>query len=396
MKLLFLSPWCPWPADNGSRLRIFHLLRGLARRHTVDLIAFCPDGPVAAAARELGQFCRRVSLLPETPFAGRRLGRAVGLLSPQPRSMAGNFSPAMAALVERESRRGGYDLLLSSELHMLPYALRTRDIPIVFEELELAILADAAEAAQPRRRLRAALTYWKTRRYVAAALRRCAGMTVVSAYEEDLARMIFRPDLPLAVVPNGVDVVSCAGPWPPPVPDTMIYPGAISYDANHDAVSYFVSDILPLIRRERPDARLRVTGRAAPAEIAALPQSEGVELTGYLDDVRPAVAAAWAEVVPLRRGGGTRLKLIEALALGTPVIATSKGAEGLDLVPGRDLLIADTPAEFAATTLRLLGSPELRADLAAAGRRAAATYDWSNSVARLEALLEQAAGVGVA
>jgi polysaccharide biosynthesis protein PslH len=388
MHLLIISPWCPYPADNGSKLRIFHLLRGLSNRHTLDLIAFCPDAPIQQATQELCQFCRSVSLLPETPFAGRRLGRAVGLLSAQPRSMAGNFSSAMVALVERTISQHRYSALMCAQLHMVPYALRTCGVPIIFEELELAMLADTACSG----RLRAGLTWWKTRHYVAAAMRRCAGATVVSATEERLARQIAPPGMPLAVVPNGVNIAALAGNFGSPEPNTLIYPGALSYDANHDAMVYFLSAIFPLIRHECPNVRLRVTGRATPAQIAALPNTEGVEFTGYIDDVRPAVAGSWAEVVPLRKGGGTRLKVLEALALGTPVISTSKGVEGLALQPGRDVLVADTPADFAAQTLRLLRSPALRADMAAHGRRAVASYDWSQSVARLEELIMQAVG----
>ncbi len=388
MEILFLSPWCPYPADNGSKLRIFHLLRGLSRHHTLDLIAFCPDAPIQQATQELGQFCRSVSLLPETPFAGRRLDRAVGLLSPQPRSMAGNFNSAMAALVDRTISQRCYSALMCAQLHMVPYALYTRNVPIIFEELELAMLADAACSGQ----LRAGLTWWKTQHYVTAAMKRCAGATVVSATEERLARQIAPPGMPLAVVPNGVDIAELAGNFGSPEPNTLIYPGALSYNANYDAMSYFLDAIFPLIRHECPNVHLRVTGRATPSQIAGLPNTEGVEFTGHLDDVRLAVAGSWAEVVPLRKGGGTRLKVLEALALGTPVISTSKGVEGLALQLGRDVLVADTPADFAAQTLRLLRSPALRADMAAHGRRAVASYDWSQSVARLEELIVQAVG----
>ncbi|NJO84179.1 MAG: glycosyltransferase [Blastochloris sp.] len=117
------------------------------------------------------------------------------------------------------------------------------------------------------------------------------------------------------------------------------------------------------------------------------PPSNNVEFTGYLDDIRPAVAQAWAEIVPLRQGGGTRLKVLEALALGTPVVSTSKGIEGLDLKPDRDVLIANTPEEFAQQTLRLLASPTLRHELAEQGHRAALIYDWSHSVERLNELI---------
>jgi len=163
---------------------------------------------------------------------------------------------------------------------------------------------------------------------------------------------------------------------------------ALSYDANFDAMDYFLGAILPQVQAARPDARLRITGRATPALVAALPRAEGVEFTGYLDDVRPAVARAWAEVVPLRKGGGTRLKVLEALALGTPVVSTSKGIEGLALEDGRHVLVADSSADFAAATARLLGEPDLRARLAAAGRQTAREhYDWQASGQRLNELV---------
>jgi glycosyltransferase involved in cell wall biosynthesis len=138
--------------------------------------------------------------------------------------------------------------------------------------------------------------------------------------------------------------------------------------------------------------RLWVTGRAAPEQIAALPVADGVEFTGYLDDVRPAVARAWAEVVPLRKGGGTRLKVLEALALGTPVVSTSKGVEGLDLEDGRHVLVADTADAFAAATERLLGQPELRARLGEAGRQVVRQrYDWRAIGAGLDDLAHEIA-----
>lgn len=392
MRILVLSAWCPYPADNGTKLRTYHLLRGLARRHTVDLVSFCPDGDsTGASAAHLGSFCHEVTLLAETPFAGRRAGSLIGLLSAQPRSLVANFSPAMGRLLHERWAAGRYDLVVARELHMLPYALLLMGARVVLEELELARLREPfLHASGPAARLRTGLTWWKTARYVRASLRRCAAYSVASDAEAAIATALAPGGIPSAVVPNGVDVAACAAAALEPKPDTLIYPGALSYDANFDAVAHFAADIYPHVLRARPGARLRVTGRATPAEIGALPSAEGVEFTGYLDDVRPAVASAWAEVVPLRKGGGTRLKVLEALALGTPIVATSKGVEGLDLVPGRDALIADTAEAFAAATVQLLSSPELRQSLSAAGRAAAARYDWARSVERLEALLEQA------
>jgi polysaccharide biosynthesis protein PslH len=241
-------------------------------------------------------------------------------------------------------------------------------------------------------RARYGLTWWKTQRYVAGLLRQFAGATVVSERERELLRPYAPAHLGLAVVPNGVDTSACAGSFGDPQADTLIYPGALSYDANFDAMAHFLGAIWPRLRAARPDVRLRVTGRAAPEQIAALPAADGVEFTGYLDDVRPAVARAWAEVVPLRKGGGTRLKVLEALALGTPVVSTSKGVEGLELEDERHVLVADTAEAFAAATERLLGQPKLRASLAAAGRQAVRErYDWRTIGARLNDLVYEVA-----
>jgi glycosyltransferase involved in cell wall biosynthesis len=394
MRILFLSAWCPYPADNGSKLRVYHLLRGLAQHHEIDLLSFCPEGDDGSRASHLRQFCREVQLLHETPFRGRAVGRLMGLLMPQPRSLVANHSRSMAALACHKASTKPYDVVVASQLHMAPYAMAIRGVPLVLEELELAMVSEPVYVGPPARRLRHSLTWWKAKRYVASLLHQSAGYTVVSPEEAAIAGMLASPGLPFAVVPNGVDSASCAGFAGEPEADTLIYPGALSFDANFDAVAHFAGSILPLIRRARPNVRLRVTGKTTPEQIQALPPAEGLEFTGYLADVRPAVASAWAEVVPLRKGGGTRLKVLEALALGTPVVSTSKGVEGLDLVWGQDVLVADSPEVFAAETLRLLSSAGLRRSLTAAGRAAVTRYDWSHSVERLDALLERAvAGV---
>jgi glycosyltransferase involved in cell wall biosynthesis len=259
--------------------------------------------------------------------------------------------------------------------------------------LELTNLYDQF-AGEPSvsRRARRALTWWKLAAYVRQLLDDFHGMTAVSARERDLIGRLAPRGYPLAVVPNGVDVAFYSGDFGPPAPDTLIYNGALTYSANFDAVDFFAREILPQIRAERPSARLLVTGKYSGVATDRLPLGRGLELAGYLPDMRPAVARSWACVVPLRQGGGSRLKILEALAAGTPVVATSKGVEGLDLLPGRDILIADTPAAFAAATLRLLGDPGLRATLSRNGRRAVAErYDWQPIVRQLDSFLERLA-----
>jgi len=213
--------------------------------------------------------------------------------------------------------------------------------------------------------------------------------TVVSEQELDQVTRI-APDCPAGVVPNGIDLDDYVGDFGIPQPNTLIHTGALSYSANRDAMSYFLNDIFPLINRERDNLTVRITGRADQATLEGLPRHDGVIFTGYLDDIRPVVAQSWVSIVPLRIGGGTRLKILEAMAMGTPVVATSKGAEGLEVTDGENILIADTPDRFADALLRLLDDRPLRSRLAANARRLVEErYRWGDIAGRLDRLIGQ-------
>jgi glycosyltransferase involved in cell wall biosynthesis len=155
---------------------------------------------------------------------------------------------------------------------------------------------------------------------------------------------------------------------------------------------FFLEQVYPLVKQRVPGVRLRITGRSDQAQRDSLPADESIEFTGYLDDVRPLVARSWASIAPMRVGGGTRLKILEAMALGTPVIATYKGTEGLNVTSGVDILLADIPAMLADHIVALLRDTELRERLAVAGKRLVAEqYDWDVIASRAEAFLRQVA-----
>jgi glycosyltransferase involved in cell wall biosynthesis len=158
----------------------------------------------------------------------------------------------------------------------------------------------------------------------------------------------------------------------------MIYPGAVTYSANHDAVTHFIQDVLPLIRQQQPQAQFTVTGKTGEVDVSNLKTQPGVVFSGYLPSVSDAVRQSWATVVPLRVGGGTRLKILESMALGTPVVSTRKGAEGLNIRDGREILIADSPQDMAKMLCGLFENADLREGLAEAARkRVEQEYDWT-------------------
>jgi glycosyltransferase involved in cell wall biosynthesis len=173
----------------------------------------------------------------------------------------------------------------------------------------------------------------------------------------------------------------------------MVFTGSMDWLPNEDGMVYFVRDVLPLIRREEPSATLSIVGRAPTPAIAKLGSEYGVEVTGRVDDVRPHMAAAAVYVVPLRIGGGTRLKIFEAMAMGKPVVSTTVGAEGLPVQPGADIAIADSASAFADAVVRLFRDEAERTRMGEAARRLVAErYDWSAVFGHLEQALEAAAG----
>jgi glycosyltransferase involved in cell wall biosynthesis len=391
MKVLFISRWFPYPPDNGSRIRVFNLIRYLSSCHEIDLLSFASETVAEERLAAMRRYCRRVDVAPHRPFQPNRLRALLGFFSPRPRSVVDTHSVEMQKLVEQARRGCPFDVVIASEMGAAPYALALPGTPKVLEDVELTMFYDRlSKERHPLGKLRNWLTWWKLSHYVADVLSAFDGCTVVSGRERERVLQVSPGYNPVGVVPNGVDVAYHAADFGSPAADTLVYSGALTYSANFDAMDFFLRDVFPLIRAKRPQVRISITGKLDGVPVDRLPCGDGVVLTGYLDDVRPTVAQSWACVVPLQIGGGTRLKVLEAMALGTPVVATSKGVEGLDVNPGEDILVADEPTSFADATLHLLGDPALRAKLAANGRRLVCErYGWDQIGQSLDLLLHQ-------
>jgi glycosyltransferase involved in cell wall biosynthesis len=387
MKILFVSRWFPFPPNNGSKLRIHNLLRGLAAEHAVTLLSF-GDAPLDAPARAaLPAWARDATVVPWKPYdAGSRRAR-LSFLSPVPRSFADTYSPDMQRRIE-EALGAGVDLVIATQLGAAAYGPLFQGVPAILDEVELAVLHERyANATSLKSRMRHGLTWAKHRRYVSWLLRYFRACTVASEQELRLLRRIAPGYAAAEVVPNGIHLGDYQGFQAEPKAGSMIFTGSFSFQANYEAMVWFAQEVLPILQRLAPQARLTITGDPAGR---ALPRNPRVTIAGYVDDVRPWIASSWLSLAPLRSGGGTRLKILEAMALGTPVVATSKGAEGLDVVDGREALIADAPSAFAGAAARLLGDPALRASLAArAADLVRRRYDWAVMMRQYDRLIRQ-------
>lgn len=378
MRLLCLAPWFPSPSGNGSKIRLYHLLKALSGRHAVTLLSFLRPGEPADPG-ELAGLCRSIHTVPWRGFAPGNPRSLLACFSPYPRSIVACYQPDFARLLQRLVAHERPDLIIASELATAGYAFPVTGLLGLIDDLEIGLLRQNwSYSSTLLSNLRRSLNWAKVGHYLRQLLRRFSAATVVSTPELDLVLQVAPAYGPIFLVPNGVDLAHFTPGLAPPRPNTLVYHGSLTFSANYDAIHYFLSEILPLIHARLPDVSLQITGSHDGLDSSALPLDERVTLTGFLPDVRPAVAGAWACVVPLRFGGGTRLKILEAMAMGTPVVSTSKGAEGLAVIPGRDLLIADSPSEFARQAIRLLTDPALRAALAANGRRLVeGNYGWA-------------------
>jgi len=396
MKILMLSLYYPYPLNQGSNIRVFNVLKRLARRHEVDLITFASPGADAAPGLEtLRQYCGDVRVAPAAPPVDGRLVRAMALLSPAPRSIVLNHSTAMASAIAAQVKRVSYDVVLVEWLWLASYVMHMRSLPRVLDDHN-------AEAAMFKRQIafQSGTTWSRARRLLTLAKIERYERRVVQAFDEVIATTELDRDR-LAVLsnardkvtaaPNGVDVESMPFDGFDRLPHRLVYNGSMTYAPNLDACTYFVEQIFPLIRQRRPDATFAITGKAPATIPASFTATRGVELLGYQDDVMPVVGGSAVCVVPLRLGGGVRLKIPEAMALGTPVVSTSVGAEGLHVTDGRNILIADNPVDFASHVVRLLDDAALRQRLAHAARGFVEGYSWEATTVAIETVLARAA-----
>jgi glycosyltransferase involved in cell wall biosynthesis len=391
MRTLLLSTWFPDPPDNGSKLRAHYLLRALAAQHDVTAVAFRPpssseqdvDGPTPNK--------QPVTAVPDDPFRHVTAPQWVKYLSPSP--LAFRASPAMkAALMSLADRK--WDAVVAVQMPVAQYALQvTAHARII--DIDTALTFQMRERymaqARPIARASAWVSWQKAFRYERRMLRRFQAAAVVSHAEvAALQAMVEANRCKVVLISNGVDCCHNRPGLAATQPGSLVYNGSLTYSVNYDAMRWFLAEIYPRIKAQVPGVSLAITGSTRGVDLAGLALDGTVRLTGFVPDVRLPVAEAAVCVVPIRQGGGTRLKILEAMALGTPVVATSKGAEGLDVVDGEHLLLADNPGAFANRTMELLSSPDLRQRLIANARRLVeGRYDWQSIGAHFVNLVEE-------
>jgi glycosyltransferase involved in cell wall biosynthesis len=426
-------------------MRIYQLVRGLAARHDLTCLSFAPDAAAEQALAPLQRVCRVVTV--RSPLARSLPRRAwTTLVSPLPDMALRNAAPAYAVALRALLATEQFDIVQAESIEMAGLLLGVKNYEfkahntshslgssdtiensqlltfnskLVLDQFNAEyVLQKRAALTSLRSGLRLpkhasdlksnaisiaggmySLAQWrKLKRYEAFVMRQCDA--VVAVAEADRGTLLgLAPEATIGVVPNGVDTAYFSraamardrvGALAFRVP-TLVFSGTLDFRPNVDAVTWFVREVLPRIRERQPDARLLVVGKRPAAVLRRLADEGALLITGEVSDVRPYLAGAAVYVVPMRIGGGVRLKLLEALALELPVVSSSMGAEGLaGLLADQHCLIVDDAAGFADATLRLLDDQVLGRQLGAAGRvLACQRYDWSVIVPQLEALYQE-------
>ena len=399
MNILFLTPQLPFPPRQGTAIRNWGLIKHLAGRHALSLLSFTePDQtPVAA---ELQAVCRKVVTVPMPQRT--RADRLRTLFSPRAdlarRLWSADFANALAALL----RESAFDLVQVEGLEMAPYLSLAANPKSKTENRKSLYDAHNAEYLLQRRafsndvrlpaRWPAALYSLiqtpRLEKFEAETCRMAGAVTCVSKEDAEALQRL-APALKPVIVPNGIDMADYQAQGVKPKAQAgakLVFTGKMDYRPNIDAAVWFAEAILPRIRAVKPETQFFVVGQKPPEKLRRLNGRQGVVVTGTVDDTRPYIAEAAIYVAPLRMGGGTRFKLLEAMALARPIISTTLGAEGFSVRSGQELLLADTPTEFAAAALTLLEAPAQAEAMAQAGHAfAQASYDWSVIIPKLEA-----------
>lgn len=386
MRILFLSQVLPFPLDAGPKTRAYYTLRHLAQKHEVTLLSFVRPPVPAAHLDHLASFCEAVHTVPMLRSRTRDLWHlARSLLMSTPFLLARDWVPAMERSLKVLMAEGGYDAVHADQLWMAPYALRAArvggDAPpfTILDQHNAVYLIPHRLAQQESKALRRAALEGEARKLARAEGRLCQQFDrVVWVTKEDRAAIVpaegkGRTDF---VVPICVDTES--PPLPRPAPHRIVFLGGLHWPPNAAGIVWFLQEVWPHVREANPSARLTLIGKQPPPRITTLAASDSrIEVTGYVEDPLPYLRESAAFIVPLHAGGGMRVKILDAWRWGLPVITTSIGAEGICTQDGDNALIADTPADFAAATLRVLNDPLLAGRLATGGRRTVEhCYDW--------------------
>ncbi|HVH57488.1 MAG TPA: glycosyltransferase [Vicinamibacterales bacterium] len=402
MRILWLNAGLLLPLDKGGKLRTWHLMRHLARRHSITYVCFAEPNEKKEHREGMVEVCNSlVTVARSDPAKGSTafyLDAVRHVVNALPYAVGKYQSDEYAGRVEYLLQHGRFDVMVADFLPPVVNLPKSIPVPAVLftHNVEAEIWRRHAEnASNPLSRILLKQQWHRMLRFEREALTRFDLVLGVSDTDRETFARLYPGALrrPVHVVQTGVDTAYFTPMPGQERPRHLVFTGSMDWLPNEDGMLYFVRDILPRIRATEPDVTLSIVGRTPTPAVQRLAAENGIEVTGRVDDVRPHVAAAEVYIVPLRIGGGTRLKIFEAMSMAKAVVSTTIGAEGLPVTPGRDIVLADEPAAFADAVVQLIRDREKRQSIERAARDLVVQkYDWAAVSRDFEEALSAARG----
>ncbi|HPP74155.1 MAG TPA: glycosyltransferase family 4 protein [Armatimonadota bacterium] len=394
MRILFLTQIFPYPPICGGTIRSYNILRHLGKHHHVTLVSFVRENPTQEQLDTLSELCRDIVTIPiKRSMAANLKFAALSLFSGKPFIVARDYVPDMQETVDELLQTGRFDLVYVDHLQMAQYTAGWGRCPKILDEhnVEYKIIERIAksEGLSPKG-LFAQIEWRKLRRW---ELGTCGKFDMVFTVTDN-DKQTFSTENPelqnLVCIPIGVDFSSFSQVELDPDARDIVSIGTMSWPPNIDSILYFANEIYPLVNTKVDGVRLIVAGSNPPDEIKLLSERDNsIEVTGFVEDIRTVASRAAVFIVPLRSGSGLRVKILNALSMGLPVVSTSVGCEGIGTEAGRHLLVADTPDDFAEAVIRILSNHKLRVELGQEGREfVLANYSWDSIYKRIDAALD--------
>jgi polysaccharide biosynthesis protein PslH len=388
MKILYVCHRFPFPPARGGKIRPFNTIRHLSQQHQVVVASLARSPEEAEAGRGIAPYCYDF-MMGEVTAPAAWLRMIARLPTPAPSSMGYFYAPALARRIDERLQQERFDLIFVHCSSVAPYVGRVAGVPKILDFGDM----DSEKWLTYRRFKPFPLSvgYWLEGNKMAMAEKALAGrfdLCTCTTRAELQALQRLQVRTPCDWFPNGVDQEYFAPTDEPYDPDEICFVGRMDYFPNQQAMRFFCNDVLPLIRRQRPAARLTIVGAAPSPEIRRLGEREGITVTGTVADVRSHVRRSAVSVAPLTIARGTQNKILECMAMGVPVVASPEAAGGVDAVPGQHLLVAHSPQDYAQQLLALMQEPAARQALGAAGRaRVEQHHSWAASMTKLDGII---------
>ncbi|MBP9702362.1 glycosyltransferase [Candidatus Woesebacteria bacterium] len=392
MKILMLTPYLPYPLVSGGQIRTYNLLKALSTKHEITLFALIKEDSEREHLAELKKYCSKIILFKRTrhPFVLRNI--LLAGFTAYPFVVTRNLPLGMATAIEKELSTTAYDLIHAETFYMMPNIPDTK-IPIILAEQTIEYLGyqDYMKKANPLLRPILAIDVAKIKYWERHYWKKADKLITMSEEDKQFIEKELGTTTNTSVVANGVDLAYFSALKKKlPKDPTVLFVGTFKWLPNKEAVEEIVTKIWPLIKAKLPTAKLKIVGFSPTPRIQSFASDPSIEVLGAIKDIRDAFATSHMLLAPIRSGKGTRYKVLEAMITGTPVVATSLAAEGIELTDGQNVLIADTVADLAESTVRLLKDNALQTKLGAAGQSVVKrSYSWDGIARQLDAVYQE-------